>query len=76
MNDIQERIGSLRDKGWTLAAIADEMSVPANTVDRWWLGERYPANATCVNAVLGQLMRRRQIPKRRRVAKRELVPAS
>ena len=44
MNEIQERLATLQDKGWTLAAIADEVGVTVNAVEKWKAGRRYPAN--------------------------------
>ncbi len=66
MNDIQEMIAELRSNGWTLAAVADEVAVSRNTVDRWYRGERYPTNAAGVRVMLRRLSARRRIPKRRR----------
>ena len=68
MNDIQDLIRQLRDRGWTISAISKEISVAGNTVDRWCHGSRYPANTACVKVSLSQLLRR-QVPKRQRVAK-------
>ena len=69
MNDVQVMLGELQEKGWTLAAIADELGVAANTVVRWHSGDRYPANSTGVKVILGQLKLRRRIPKRKRYKK-------
>ena len=66
MNDIQELIRQLRERGWSVPAISKEICVAGNTVDRWCHGTRYPANAACVKASLTQLLQR-QVPKRRRV---------
>ena len=74
MNDIQEMIGELRSKGWTLAAIADEVAVSRNTVDRWYRGERYPTNAAGVRVMLRRLSARRRIPKRKRYSKDTTSP--
>ena len=70
MNDVQRVLGELKGKGWTLAAIADELSVAANTVVRWNSGDRYPANSSGVKVILGQLKLRRRIPKRKRYTKK------
>ena len=70
MNDIQEMIAELRSNGWTLAAIADEVKVARNTVDRWHRGERYPTNAAGVRVMLRGLIGRRRIPKQKRYAKK------
>ena len=66
MNDIQEMIAELRSNGWTLAAVADEVAVSRNTVDRWYRGERYPTNAAGVRVMLRRLSARRRVPKQRR----------
>ena len=70
MNDIQQMIVELRSNGWTLAAIADEVKVSRNTVDRWFRGERYPTNAAGVRVMLGRLVGRRRIPKQKRYSKK------
>lgn len=69
MNDVREKIALLRETGWTLAAIADEVGATRRTVDRWYRGELYPQNAKAVLVVLDQLARRKNIPSRRRVKK-------
>ena len=42
MNDVRSQIAELQDKGWTLAAIADEIGVTVNAVEKWKAGDRYP----------------------------------
>ena len=66
MNDIQERITQLQAKGWTLAAIADDVGVHWFTAQRWANGEQYPNTPKPVLMVLDGLIRRKRIPKRRR----------
>ena len=66
MNEIPEYIAALQHKGWTLAAIADEVGVTRNAVEKWKAGERYPANSKATIAVLVGLGRRRKVPKKRR----------
>ena len=68
MNDVQTIVGELRNKGWTLAAIADEVGTHRETVSRWLSGQYYPENAKAVLVVLNQLADRKRIPKRRRYA--------
>ena len=70
MNGIQEKIAGLESKGWTLAAIADEVGLTVNAVQKWKAGDRYPANAIAVLALLAQLAKRRRIPKQRRYGTR------
>ena len=69
MNEVQQRIGDLQEKGWTLAALAHELGLTVNAVEKWKAGQRYPANAKPVLVMLGQLANRRRIPKRRRYVK-------
>ena len=65
MSGVQEVIGKLRSKGWSKAALADELGVTWFTVTRWERG-RVPANEVGVRTVLGLLFQRRRVPKRRR----------
>src|SRR6266850_248094 len=69
MNDIQEKLVQLQEKGWTLAALADELDVTVNAVEKWKAGDRYPSKAKLVLNALDGLARRRRIPKQRRYAK-------
>ena len=73
MNDVQELIGQLRGKGWTISAIADEMAVTRNAVDAWRAGTRYPSNALAVKRELQRLFERKRIPKRKRYKKEPCV---
>ena len=66
MTELQAKLGELRDKGWTLAAIADEVGAARRTVDRWYGGELYPRNAKSVLVVLSQLAARKRVPPKRR----------
>lgn len=66
-NDVQEILKELREKGWTLAAIADAIGSPHITVRKWWAGT-YPENAPAVRFLLKSLLARRRIPKRKRYA--------
>jgi len=66
MNDVQIKINELQEKGWTLAALADELGVTVNAVEKWKAGNRYPSNAKAVLIVLEQLSDRKRIPKKRR----------
>ena len=67
INDVQQTFVALRDRGWTLAAIADEVGVSRRTVYRWLSGESYPQRAKAVMVALDHLMKGRGIPKRRYV---------
>ena len=69
MNAIQEKLAYLQDKGWTLAAMADELAITVNAVEKWKAGDRYPSNAKLVLNALDGLTRRKRIPKQRRYTK-------
>lgn len=69
MNDIQTRIAQLEEKGWTLAALADELDITSNAVEKWKAGDRHPSNTKATLLLLDQLARRRRVPKKRRYAK-------
>ena len=73
MNAMQERLTQLQDKGWTLAALADELAVTVNAVEKWKAGDRYPSNAKLVLHALDALARRKRIPKQRRYTKTQEV---
>jgi transcriptional regulator with XRE-family HTH domain len=64
MNDVQTRIAALQAKGWTLVAIADEVELTVNAVEKWKAGVHSPNKATL--AFLDQLLARKRIPKKRR----------
>ena len=69
MNEVQERIRLLREKGWTLAALADELGVTRRGIAGWQSGERYPENVKGVLVLMDAVMERKRIPKKRRYAK-------
>ena len=66
MNDVQAMLMKLMDKGWTMAAIADEMEVSHMTVFRWQNGLRSARNSRSVLYMLESLLHRKRIPKRKR----------
>ncbi len=66
MNDVQIRIVELQEKGWTLAALAEELGVTPNAVEKWKAGDRHPANSKAMLAMLDQLTNSKRLPKRRR----------
>jgi len=68
-NEVQSRIAQLVEKGWTLAAIADELGVKPDTVENWRAGRRNPTNAKAVLAMLDRVLKKKRIPKQRRYAK-------
>ena len=69
MNDVQRVLGELKAKGWTIAAISDEVEVHRETVANWDKGRHPPANAKVVFLALENLLRKRSVPKRRRYKK-------
>ena len=66
----------LRAKGWTVAAIADELKVNYYTIARWQNGARSPTNVAGVEVLLEQLLGKQRVPKKRRYAKRPPAPRS
>ena len=68
MNDIQAKLHDLTEKGWTQAAIADELEVHKQTVNRWQFGQTYPPMSKPIIMALDSLMSRKRIPKQRRYA--------
>ena len=66
MEDILQQLRELKERGWTLAAVADELGVARYTVDRWRTGIAKPANIKGTKVLLAQLLRRKAIPKQRR----------
>ena len=69
MDNIQIKIKELQEKGWTLAALADELGVTANAVEKWKAGDRYPSNVKAVMGLLNQIKAMKRIPKKRRYNK-------
>ena len=66
MNDVQNKLLELKDRGWTMAAIADELGVSHMAVFRWQKGMRKAENSRSVLHMLDTLMKRKRIPKQRR----------
>ncbi len=66
MTDVESRLAELKGKGWTLAAIADEVEVTWRTVKRWEIGETHPDTPKPILAALDALLKRKRIPKKRR----------
>lgn len=69
MTEVQTKLAVLQAKGWTLAALADDLGVTVNAIEKWKAGDRYPTNAKLVLNALDSLARRRRIPKQRRYTK-------
>ena len=66
MNTVQEKLSDLEEKGWTLAAIASEVGVHYNTVQKWKAGDRFPSTTKAVLQSLDVLCKRKRVPKKRR----------
>lgn len=56
MNDIQSIIIALQEKGWTLVALARELGITTNAVEKWKAGDRLPANLKVVYTKLEELL--------------------
>jgi transcriptional regulator with XRE-family HTH domain len=69
VNEVQTLIAQLQDNGWTLAALADELGVTVNAVEKWKAGDRYPQLEKPVIDALNRLLKRNRIPKKKRYAK-------
>lgn len=69
-SNVQAKIAQLVEKGWTLAAIADELGVTSDTVELWRAGKRNPTNAKAVLAMLDEVLKKKRIPKQKRYAPR------
>jgi len=69
MNDVQARISELQEKGWTLAALADELDVTVNAIEKWKAGDRYPANSRAIFVMMDEIAGRKRIPKKKRYTK-------
>jgi len=66
MSEIQDKIVELQEKGWTLAALADEIGVTTNAVEKWKAGDRKPSNLKAILLLLNQISKRKRIPKKKR----------
>ena len=66
VNNIQSKLADLQAKGWTLAALADELGLTVNALEKWKAGDRQPANERATLLLLDSLAKQRRIPKQRR----------
>ena len=62
MNEIQGRLPALKEKGWTMAAISDELGVSNMTVFTWKNGTRNAENARSVLFKLDSLLAKEAHP--------------
>lgn len=72
MKDVQTKIAKLQKRGWTLAAIADEVGVTVNAVEKWKAGDHYPANSKAVISLLEKIGQKKRIPKKRRYVRKRV----
>jgi transcriptional regulator with XRE-family HTH domain len=63
---VKEVLAILKGRGWTTAALADELGVHRDSVWSWETGRYSPENPKLVMIALERLLQRRRIPKRRR----------
>ena len=66
MEEVKNKIDQLREKGWTLSAIADELGVDRETAYGWIARGHKPSNGKLVNLALDGLLKRNRIPKKKR----------
>ena len=69
MNEVQQRIKALEEKGWTQAAIADELGLTVNAIVKWKAGDRIPNNMKSILEHLDRVLQKRRVPKQRRYQK-------
>jgi hypothetical protein len=65
MEEIRQKITKLREQGWTLSAIAEELGVNRETAYGWVARGHSPANIKLVSVALDALFDK-QPPKKRR----------
>ena len=66
MGEIKNKIEKLREKGWTLSAISDELGVDRETAYGWIARGHSPSNTKLVNLALDGLLKKNRIPKKKR----------
>jgi hypothetical protein len=69
MGLIQEQIEELLRRGWTIAAIGDELEYSRDSIERWRKGSN-PSSQKVVALGLEDLLRRKRVPKRKRYAQK------
>ena len=65
MGEVQQQLRALKEREWTIPAIARAIGMSASAVEKWLAGERTPRAQKLLNAALEDLLRRKRIPKRR-----------
>ncbi|MBC8280137.1 MAG: helix-turn-helix transcriptional regulator [Chloroflexi bacterium] len=61
-SELRSLLAQLREKGWTWSAVAEEMHVHRNAIDRWARGERVPQQEFLVVRFLRELAERKTVP--------------
>ncbi len=67
MESVQEALNGLRQRGWTIVAIADEFSIGRRSLERWRGGMDPPWAGMVLLAI--EALQKRQPPPKRRVKK-------
>lgn len=62
LSELRSLLAQLRERGWTWAAVAEEMHVHRNAIDRWARGERVPQIEFLVVRFLKELLEREDVP--------------
>ena len=76
MNEVQQQLQALYERGWTIPAIARSIGMSASAVEKWRAGDRTPRAQKLLIAALEDLLRKKRIPKRRVSLPKERQPAS
>lgn len=66
MDEVVKLLTELEAKGWTQAAIADELGTAPDTLRRWKSGTQNIRHTKAIALQLEGLLKRRNIPKKRR----------
>jgi lambda repressor-like predicted transcriptional regulator len=73
MSTVQELINALQRKGWTIAALSDEIGASRDSIENWRKG-RNPAHPKVIAETLERLLTQEDVPGRRRDKKRPPPP--
>ena len=65
MDQVQQKLAQLIDKGWTKSSIARALGVGYVAVYRWGNGSQRPANIQGTVLQLNALLRHKEIPKQK-----------
>ena len=73
MNEVQQQLQTLCERGWSIPAIARAIGMSDSAVEKWRAGNRTPRAQKLLSAALADLLRRKRIPKRRAATTAQLV---